>query len=75
MKKEHPNPDKWWNNILWQSWFSLISLIILGVSLAVFKPEIGLVYTVIAGGLSGSALSYSGGTALANFARAWRGNE
>lgn len=73
--ESHPEPDRWWVAIEWQSWIALIALIGLGMALVFGDVDeaAGTPLTIVAIGLAGTAMALGGGSTCIGFAKAWRG--
>lgn len=74
LNNQHPNPDRWWRTIKYQSWTCLFAMI--GeIFLLFYFPvgeNIGNPLMILNVGLVGGFISYNGGSALIDMIKAWR---
>lgn len=73
----HRDPDRWWNEVKYQSRFCLAA--IAGISAALIRWGLDEAatqpMTILAIGLVGGAMAYGGGSWCIGFAKAWRAKE
>lgn len=73
--ESHPDPDRWWRELKWQSRFCLLA--ITGIAAALIRWGLDEAattpLTILALGLVAGAAAYGGGTTCIDTVKAWRG--